>query len=88
MIRRRVQQMRREAWLDGYWARGQDEEYQTDTPCPYGQLRGNDFRHSIWLHLFWLPRPVYYKFRDWFAGNDGWRPLDMRYPEHFGKGNR
>jgi hypothetical protein len=32
----------------------------------------------IWRHLFWLPDPIYYRLLDWFAGNNGWRPLHYR----------
>lgn len=31
-----LQEIRMAAWFDGYWAACQDEEYATDTPCPFG----------------------------------------------------
>lgn len=31
-----VRGIRMAAWNEGYWARGHDEEYDTDTECPFG----------------------------------------------------
>jgi hypothetical protein len=34
----------------------------------------------------WLPERAYYRLGDLLVGLDGWRPLHMRYPEHFNEG--
>lgn len=45
-----------------------------------------------WLFMFlsrhrWLASDrTYYWLLDRLTDNNGWRPLDMRCPEHFGKG--
>lgn len=45
--------------------------------------------HPFWRLLirFRVPERPYYWLLDRFTDNDGWRPLNMRYPEHF-KGRR
>lgn len=32
-----IQQIKILAWFEGYWAAGEDYEYDTNTPCPYGE---------------------------------------------------
>ncbi len=46
------------------------------------------FKMRIWHLLMKLPTPIYYRLLDLFTDNNGFRPLSMRYPEHFKKGKQ
>jgi hypothetical protein len=37
------QEIRMAAWHEGYWARGHDEEYDTNTDCPFGPFEREAF---------------------------------------------
>jgi hypothetical protein len=41
------------------------------------------WRWKVWGWFMWLPARPYYWLGDRLVGLGGWRPLDMRYPEHF-----
>ncbi|MET1083590.1 MAG: hypothetical protein ABWY12_11150 [Burkholderiales bacterium] len=45
-VTKHLNEVRMAAWHDGYWARGQDEEYDTDTPCPYGAFDSTKYQRA------------------------------------------